>query len=669
MFTALRTAARARVTLTLVCAGLSMLIIASALPRAARADNTDTNITDAMLQVHLAFPDKDTQNMIELPIPSSQLPQQVQQQLNTPLGTQFDNQWSNTVVNSNNETMQQLSCDQIKQGIQQSINSSKYSAYDIDCNLASSGTLTGDVTRGHAPLTDPKQPWNVSSGYDPQTLALDYHLANNTITFSSTTPFTCHDGSLTCPADPRVAVTLDLDIHIDLSFDSRPCYSTSVAYVTVSNAQLQPANGTANILLGAIDVLNGFLDGLHAIGMIPPASVGDPQAEAASYDNFFQYIPVPLNNLGTLLTANCQTAAKQGFDDMSMRIDGGGSALTLLFTHPPIGAPTLINPNAPCTPCLIQNNTPAITVSPQQAHPGDTLTVYGGGFNFQSSSSLAFEWSHDPNTSAPIGTSDVRWGPQNGSQQTATVKTDLYDEGTFTTPNTLQPGTAYQFSVRDCDQITCSTWSSPLTLTTAAAGSNQATLRLDDPNTGAQLGTLTVQPDGTLSGTVNLPGNITPGQHTLYAIYAIQTQAISGPRKGGNNGIVGNLPLPGSDSGYPSATFTIVQASATLQPAIQALDSKGQPLTIALCGNTIILHGDHFAPGGQVTITFSAYKRQGTLNNATVKSSGSFDIQLTLPNNLTECFSGGTVTLTATETIGNGTLQATTQLNFPGAPR
>lgn len=658
MFAAIRSSR----TLVLACVGLSLMALAIVLPRAARADNNATDITRDVVQVRVAYPDKDTQNMIELPISSDMLPPLAQQKLNTPLGQQIADSWSNIVI-QNNETYQQITCDKIKSQIH-SRDNSKYSAYDIDCNLASSGVLTGFVAREGKPITDPRQTWNVSSGYDPQALSLHEHLANNSITFSETTPYTCHDGGLFCTSDPRVTITFDLDVEFDFFFDSEPCYAVIAGYAAVSNAQLHPANATAGIILDAVDLVNGFLDALNYIGMIPHASVGDPQAPAASADNIFQYIPVPqgtpLDNLLGLLTNVCQAAADRGFSDMQMRIDPG--ALTLLFIHPPIGAPTLIDPNACPQPCLI-NNMPAITVAPQQAHPGDTLTVYGSGFNAQSSSSLKISWYHDPNVSGPIDHSDVRWGLQYGPQQTSTVKTDFYDKGAFTTPNTLQPGTAYQFSVRDCDQLTCSPWSSPLTLRTAAAGSNQVTLRLDDPSAGAQLGTLTVQPDGTLSGTASLPSSIVPGQHTLYAI---QPLASSGQTYVTPLDLVGRALFP---STYPSATFTVVQARTTLQPVLQAFDSKNKPLMYPQCGGTIILHGDHFAPGGQVTITFNFYNEQGTLANAAVNSGGSFDTLLTLPNNLTECFNGGTVTLTANESTGSGTLQATIQLQIPAQPR
>jgi hypothetical protein len=656
-------------TLVLACAGLSLMALAIVLPRAARADNNAMDITSDVVQVHVAYPDKDTQKMIEMPISSDMLSPLVQQKLNTPLGQQFDNMWNNIVVDKNSDTMQQMACSQIQQGVRENINSSKYQAYDVNCALASSGQLLGTTKQLSGPFSTDLSGVATSSGKDPRRLSLDYVLTGNAIDFSLTTPYTCHDGSWHCPADPRVRVTFDLDLQLIIDYDSQPCQAQiEEAWVSASNPNLSGDNVTADIGLTANDIV-GFVSNAVTFGLAE-THLFDTQTALNQINNMGQPLSsnnLPQNGLLSLLTTVCQAAADRGFSDMQMRIDPG--ALTLLFIHPPIGAPTLIDPNAPCPqPCLINNNVPAIMVAPQQVHPGDTLTVYGSGFNTQSSSSLTISWYHDYNASAPIGHSDVRWGPQYGPQQTSTVNNNSWDEGAFGTPNTLQPGTAYQFSVRDCDQITCSPWSSPLTLKTAAAGSNQVTLRLDDPNAGAQLGTLTVQPDGTLSGTASLPGSIAPGQHTLYAI---QPLANSGPQ---NGPLFHVQPLPGYGGGsaastYPSATFTVVQARTTLQPVLQAFDSKNKPLMYPYCGAPIILHGDHFAPGGQVTITFSAYKKQGTLDNAAVKSNGSFDILLTLPNDLTECFNGGIVTLTANESTGSGTLQATIQLQFLAQPR
>ena len=105
-------------------------------------------------------------------------------------------------------------------------------------------------------------------------------------------------------------------------------------------------------------------------------------------------------------------------------------------------------------------------------------------------------------------------GPANGPTHVDKIPIDNFACTTRYPLGNLTPATAYQFRARDCDDVTCSPWTAPFTLTTLPdTGPTQVSLTLD----GAPLTSTAANADGMFDADVVIPAETPAGTHTLRA--------------------------------------------------------------------------------------------------------------------------------------------------------
>src|SRR5260370_5976365 len=152
------------------------------------------DITGLRVQIRAVAPDRETGQPVDVALPAGVLGPKFSQFLATPLSTQFDQFWSVVRDPQTHLTAREQACtgqDGIASQIQPQIHTlgSGFNAYDITCDLASTGQLL--LHQQGARLT------------------LAYELTGNKVNFKITTPGTCNadHSSFLCPNDPRISVT------------------------------------------------------------------------------------------------------------------------------------------------------------------------------------------------------------------------------------------------------------------------------------------------------------------------------------------------------------------------------------------------------------------------------------------------------------------------------
>jgi hypothetical protein len=169
----------------LVVLGLVAVVLLAGLGPAAHADVAFTDINGTAVNVHLRLPDANTGNLIELPLPTDQLPAAASALLATPLSTLFDTYWSGT-QDADGKTLRDHSCDgAVIQTAAAVASKTGGTAHDITCNLSATGSLRAAVVQGSyfsRAAADPDFP--DGNFVDGTRLVLSYVLTGNSIAFS-----------------------------------------------------------------------------------------------------------------------------------------------------------------------------------------------------------------------------------------------------------------------------------------------------------------------------------------------------------------------------------------------------------------------------------------------------------------------------------------------------
>lgn len=582
----------------------------------ARADDNYTDITGQRLKVIFTLPDKDSgqmtdENTAALINQSQPLPQSTKDSLApliglalAPLSPTFDQMWSQT-KDQNGKTMLDRSCDQAKNEIVTAVtnefNSSSYTAYNVTCNFPSTGTLRAEVV-----------------GTNPE-LILSYWLPNDSIDFQVTTPYT--GSCLFCLSDPHYTVTFDAELEIVADIPASPCDFSPQAEVLTHNGNVNADNAAADIgdFIGMVS--NFFTD--------QPLNIF--QSAEGQLSSGMQAI-----SLGTLgagfdqMSQACNAARGLGFTQFTASVDAI-NGLTLRLTHPLDNAPAPVNDATAHGPSLFS---PTIAPSQsQQVNAGGQIAISGNYFPQDSAISLRVDW--NDTTSGQITESDVDWGLQNGQIQHAIKPRTAYDNQNFFEADSLQANTGYQFRVRDCDLVTCSSWSAFQPVKTEAQGSNKVLFWLDN-DSATQIGEATAGTGGTFSTNVSIPAAIPPGKHTLHA----QVETPNGQQA--------------------STAITVLGANQSLQPEIAVVDSETntllQPGARIVAFEGFTLHGDGFGAGQSVTITLDSLSGQ-VIGTTQTGFDGTFQTQFAMP--LVQNGGYGNHTLVAAATSNGQTVQAT----------
>lgn len=591
---------------------LVVLIAAAVLliaPRApARADDGYTDISGRSLAMHVRFPDKDSGQMIEQPIPAGLLSPQAQQMLGTPLSTTFDQLW-NGVRGQDGKTMRDQSCDRIQKIVSSNISSSDYQAYNISCSLSARGTLRAAL-----------------SG---KSLVLSYWIGGNDVSFNSTTPDTCSHGTFLCPTDPRLDLSFDGELLAIIGIPDTPCPLTFNAQALVHNANISADNWTASLGEVVKGVVNYVNDEPLALFQTQEGQVDGTQQTVSL---------APIQSSLDELSKGCDSARALGFEQFEAIFDPNNGPLFRL-DHALDAAPT-VNDAATQSGGVPSLFRPTIGTDETEVKAGGQVTVLGTSFNAPETTEAHIQW--NDTVSGAISESDVQWGLQGSQTQNVTLPRQPYDNGNSFDASNLSSGRTYQFRVRDCDQITCTPWGSK-TITTSGQGSDQALFYLDSVSQANQIGTGTVKQDGSFSVPLNIPGTTTSGKHTLFA-------AVPGGAQ--------------QSSQQASADITVVGANQSLQPLIQLLDPvTNRPLQFTVQTYQFTLRGQGFV-AGQVTIAVDSANGQA-LGTATAAADGTFSVQLAIPASV----SPGNHTLVATEVANGQTLQATDSVMVQKLPQ
>ena len=412
---------------------------------------------------------------------------------------------------------------------------SSYSAYDIECNLATKG--------------------EVHARQSGSTLTLAYQLTNQVVTFRATSPFTCNPKTAgACPNDPRFVVRFANQIVVTLRTPSLCKISADIpAKGYAVAASIEGDNAAADI--ARFFQANKFIAAELAI----TSTVED--LEDLPLDSSFKKLresPICTGAASSML---------RNMPKLETELDVRNRRIVMRSTHPGIKRPQVGAPNAAAPPEFPKSFTrPEISLSQPFVQAGNSIQVSGKNFprNVNLAKSLPVTFQHEGyanNSSLPAcggaGT-DLQWGPTTSQPSVQRVKADATGRcpGRFELTN-LSPNTAYQLRARDCDLITCSAWSAPVRVTTARtdATPGQVILTLDSgtrphqpnrpwdkrPRPSGQLGTATTDANGVFTATVTIPAGTPAGTHTIHA--------VAGTAKTSENFQV--TAVPGTGTGWP----------------------------------------------------------------------------------------------------------------------
>jgi hypothetical protein len=500
------------------------------------------DITGFSAQLHAIAPDRNTGRSVEVSIPPGVFGPKFSQFLATPLSAQFDQYWAVTKDPNTGLTPKDLACsgpDGISAQVQDQIHkaSNLFTAYDVSCDLASTGQLL--------------------LHQEGSTLLLAYQLTNNKINFSVATPVTCHAGHGTplCPTDPHISVTFTTQIETVMSAVGLCGLRASGATVVTQAVTIDGNHNLAGAVATAVDDL--FLG--HKFN-----------AAERSIQNTEKQRPLPLDSSFQELRDNCTggnslvSHTLQGFSGFAPSVER--NAIVFRITYAAIPVPTLdvSNPGAPPQPTFTR---PAISTDRPIVQAGASVAVSGRFFPpfIDLATRLPVAIGHAAPDACVGGGTDLQWGPASKPPQVqrlpAVVKAPCASVFEATR---LAPVTAYQFSARDCDLLTCSLWSRTVRVTTAKIipSPSKVVLTLDGATT---LGEGVVSGQGAFDMNVKIPAGAAAGSHKLRAVNAQGaaevTLGITSAVAGGKASMILVGILPG-ESGCPNHPITSTQTDA-----------------------------------------------------------------------------------------------------------
>jgi hypothetical protein len=466
------------------------------------------DITGLRAQVRAVAPDRETGRPVDVAFPPGIVGPKFNQFLSTPLSTQFDQYWG--VVRdpkNNNMTAREQACngpDGIVSQIQPEIHKigSAFNAYDITCDLASTGQLLLQQ--------------------EGATLILGYQLIGNKVNFKITTPGTCNADhtSFLCPNDPRVSVTF-----------------TTQLITTVRAAGICEIFGeNATVVTQAVTI-----DANHNLAGAVATAVDDMflghkfRAAERSIESMEKPRPLPLDAAFKELRDSDGCTGRnvllsrvlKSFSEFEAIVDLR-QGIIFTATHPPMTVPSVgvPNPGAPAvaSPSQPTFTPPTIAGDRPMVQAGAPLGVSGRFFppNVDMTRSLPVSIGHNTGIlGGPCfgGGTDLRWGPVGNTAVQRLPGNPQVPCATSFSATGLTPFTAYQFSARSCDAVTCSLWSTPVSVRTARVNPDQGkvVLTLDLAN---QAG----------SGVTTAPGAIAgPHEPTVKTLGRVNAGTPAGP--------------------------------------------------------------------------------------------------------------------------------------------
>jgi hypothetical protein len=456
----------------------------------ARADvpiyTSPIDVTGLHLALQGSAPDRDTGEQKVVPLPGPPVA----------LSDAMDFFWSG-LVDGSGRTRRQQTCDFVKQSLDQALaGASGFAIYDYQCNLAPSGQLLYTSNAG----------WSNEYKPGPSTLGLAYTLAGSWIEFFLRTPggYTCdrHTDAPFCINDPGARVDFTPQLLVSLRAPKGPCsLAASDGKVVIQGTPRLDTRGLADVLAAGDDLL---LDGFYQNMLL------QQMAQATTT------VDLPLDDVAAQVrnSAECQPGRQLSAftSEMETVIEPAQGAIFLRFGHPAIAPPRSMNTVSGGGPVVPDFAGPLLT-SPPVAAAGAAIKVAGRFFpETKDPTVLNLVFEHDGICQG--GKLELDWGPAGGGTHVDTIPITEFDCTTRHPLTNLTPATGYQFRARDCDDVTCSPWTAPFTLTTLPDnGPTKVDLTLD----GSVLNSLSANADGTFDADVTIPAATAAGTHTLRA--------------------------------------------------------------------------------------------------------------------------------------------------------
>lgn len=534
------------------------------------------DISDQSLQIVLNFRDKDAPSATDHPIPSVFLPADAQQLLTTPVSKMFDDFWNGT-KDAQGKTLADRAVDQVAAKIR----ANRPDATNIGGGFPVRGTLQAEAF----------EPQTVA-GIRRSVLVLNYALSQAKFTFNT--------------GLAAWRITFETDLRITVFVPELPGPFTAQGSSIVSRADISPDNlaASAAVALGTIDSLLSseplalFQAAEGAIDSVSPAGLG------------------PLGDLLHRLDAPFRDAVTQGFLKLAPTVDGDGVRLHL--THPVDAGPVVTDATKPSAPSLFH---PTLALDQSQVAAGGQLVATGKFFPFGQATSLHVQWADS--ISGRIESSEVAVDSPGQPPRMIPVPRVPFDTANSVVIPDVTPNASFTVRVRDCDRLTCSDFSAPVTFRTT--GTDGVDVTLLSGNGGVPVGQSRLSADGGFSATVTIPPGTAAGFHTLRAAAGGQSA---------------------------DASITVLGTHADRVPRIAVIDpNTGLAVPSAEEQTKTTLRGEGFE-AGSVALTTETGQSLGT---AAVPASGLFVVTFVWPSN----GKLGQRQIIARQTAGGTTLQAT----------
>ena len=378
----------------------------------------------------------------------------------------FDDLWQgkpdpdgNPTVDQNGKSLRDQTINTIDKAIKDAISS----AFAFTNDISMTGTLRSFAAELH--------------------LFLSYKLGGCKVTFSV---------PIALGIDATVDLTFDIEILIILGFQDWP-HVKPIVSVSVNNLDISAASLAATVIEGLANILG--VDIKRLLESVAPPGQGSPKLS---------------QSIATLVQTIEDAAVPAGFTSCVPEVDAGNLVIRLVLVHPIDPAP-ILEPVTAGDGGFFQ---PTLAVDRGQVHAGDKIVVTGSNFPSDQATRAGVHW-NDTVTGA-IAHSDIDVSVNNAPANRVTVPRTRLDNGNVFFATSLPPNARVTFSVRDCDQFTCTPFSNDVAMMTSLA--NQVDITLEAGGVSVRL-PFTGSPDanGAFSGSVTIPPRTAPGLHRLSA--------------------------------------------------------------------------------------------------------------------------------------------------------
>lgn len=356
----------------------------------------------------------------------------------------------------------------------------------------------------------------------------------------------------------------------------------------------------------------------------------------------------------------------QGVNSQTLTTDGSGNLPLTTFNIPQGTPPGTYTVTAYSGATYLTQKTftvtgPQVTVSPNPANPGDSITVSGTAFA--------------PNTSVTV---HITFTLSDGTNVIAQEQDNVASDGTFSTTTLMVPSSTVggNYVVHVSQNVSSSTDIAHTTLTVTGSGLTGTPTPTATTTTTPTTASITLNPTtATLGSTVTVTGTGFGANETVQASYTANlaaggsTNQVATGTSDSNGNVTISMVVPRA---IQAGTYTVTAtgstshrtatAQLTVQNQAQATVTVS-PTTVSP-GGTITVSGQGFTPNTTVTIGLQEPSTGGqtiTINStATTDSSGNFQQSVTVPSNSPT----GTATVTASQTQNGATISGSATLTI-----